>query len=431
MLEKLKHKKLRKKNALLFGSSVMIGVVILGLIASYILFDEYKEYKKVVKTDKSAGQITHYLNEDDNILQSFFYPHFSYDVLNTKIEEIVEQYKQDKDNNYIHHLDYQSSVIYDQYYNVRFQYRVLDKEEKEVKKTHAYINYDAKENCIMNVDQVFRLTYLPKIVDVVGQQVQRSITKEDLSSFSLQEKQVVFYIDGKEVVLPYEEYKSYIALRNTEIPSLAPLDMTIEKRKEIDPSKPMIAFSFDDGPNGVSTPRILDILKENDAKATFFMLGQNIEKHPDVVKRMVQEGHEPANHTVSHKNLAKLNADEIHEEIFRTQDLIFQTTGVESKWLRPPYGEISDLLRQITPIPLLLWSIDSLDWHSRNVEKIKEEVLPSIKDGSLVLMHDIYGTTAQALEEILPVLKEQGYQFVTVSELYTYRPDLKPVNAFS
>ncbi len=431
MLVSLKNKRLNKKNALLLSGVVVGFTIIIWLIVSYVFLDEYREYKNSSKSDKNAGKIVHYLNEEDDILQSFFYPHFTYEVLNTKIEDLIEQYKQNKDGHYIHHVDYKSNVVYDQYYTVKLNYRILDKTEKEVKNTFTYINYDAKADKVMKIDDIFRVTYKQEILDVIGRQAQQELTSEHLESFELQEHQILFYIEGKEISIPYEEYKKYIVLSNENIPTLAPKGIIVEEKKVIDPNKPMIAFTFDDGPSSVHTPRILDTLKKYEASATFFMLGQNIEKNTDLLKRMVREGHEVANHSFDHTNLAELDVSAIKQQLNSTQDLIFHSSGVESKLMRPPYGAISETLRNTTPIPMVLWSIDSLDWKLRNVEAIKAEVLPYIKDGSVILLHDIYGTTAQAFEEMMPILKEQGYQFVTVSQLYEHRPERKKLDSFS
>lgn len=431
MLDSLKNKRLKKKNALLLVGILIGFIIAVWLIISYVFLDEFREYKNVSKSDKNAGKITHYLNEEDEILQSFFYPTFSYEVLNAKVDGVIEQYKQNKDGNYIHHIDYKSNVVYGQYYTIKFNYRILDNKHKEVKNIVTCINYDSKTDKVMNIEDIFRVTYKQEILDVIGKQAQQELTNESLETFEVQENQVLFYIDGKEISIPYEEYKKYIALRNENIPTLAPTDITVEVKKEIDPSKPMIAFTFDDGPSPVHTPHILDTLKKYDASATFFMLGQKMEKNVDLLKRMVQEGHELANHSFDHANLSKLDVDGIKYQINTTQDLIFQLSGFESRLIRPPYGAISKTLRSVTPIPMVLWSIDSLDWKSRNVESIKAEVLPYVKDGSVILLHDIYGSTAQALEEMMPILKEQGYQFVTVSQLYEYRPERKKLDTFS
>ena len=183
-------------------------------------------------------------------------------------------------------------------------------------------------------------------------------------------------------------------------------------------------MTFDDGPSVLYTKRVYQQLKKYDARATFFVLGCNLEKSQDVqkiVKASAKYGNEIASHTYNHKNLATLSVNEIQTEVSRTEQLIKKVTGVVPTLTRPPYGSMNDTVKSAIHTPLILWSIDTRDWQTRNADKTVDSVLGHVKDGDIVLMHDVYDQTASAAERIIPALVKEGYQLVTVSELATYK----------
>ena len=181
--------------------------------------------------------------------------------------------------------------------------------------------------------------------------------------------------------------------------------------------KKKVALTFDDGPNDKSTVQILAILKKYDVKATFFVLGQNVVKHLDVVRMIHDQGHEVANHSWSHKNLTKLNPAQMHDEIDRTSDAIFEATGEYPASYRPPYGAIDASVRKEIQLNSVLWNIDTMDWHHKDPVKTLKNVKANAKDGGIILMHDIHQQSADALEAILQYLQQEDYEFVTTKEL--------------
>lgn len=191
--------------------------------------------------------------------------------------------------------------------------------------------------------------------------------------------------------------------------------------KEIDPDLPMVAITFDDGPSKDYTPIILDVLKENDASATFFVLGNEVKKNKETLVRMVDEGNEIGNHSYNHKDLTSISDYELYQQIVGTDEFIENITGIKPTVMRPPYGFVNDRISSRIYKPIILWSLDTLDWQNRNTEKICSNILDNVKDGDIILMHDIYGTTADAVKIVVPELVKRGYQLVTVSELNQYR----------
>ena len=179
----------------------------------------------------------------------------------------------------------------------------------------------------------------------------------------------------------------------------------------------MVALTFDDGPHSKNTDDILNILSKYNAYATFFMLGSNAEKYPDVVKRVFDAGNEIGIHTWSHKELTKLSSDEIKKEVDNTASKIEKITGKRPTLVRPPYGSINENVKNTIDNPLILWNVDSLDWKSRDKEKIVPLVLNDVQDEDIILLHDIHSTTVPAVEEILKYLVENDYQVITVSQM--------------
>lgn len=178
-----------------------------------------------------------------------------------------------------------------------------------------------------------------------------------------------------------------------------------------------IAITFDDGPDPVYTPQLLDGLKERGAKASFFLMGKQAEAHPELVRRMQEEGHLIGNHTYSHIQLTKKNREAFKAELKKTNELLTGITGEEVLFVRPPYGCWDKSLEtELTMLPVL-WNIDPLDWSSTNVSGIVKKVTDKAKENAVILMHDEYASSVTAALKIVDILQEEGYEFVTVDEL--------------
>lgn len=197
-------------------------------------------------------------------------------------------------------------------------------------------------------------------------------------------------------------------------------DEEVEEPLRVDPSKPMIAFSFDDGPSKY-TERLLTVLKDNDARASFFMVGQNVGKYPNAIQMMKDLGCDIGNHTMNHRDLVKLSAEDIKIQIESTNDALQQVIGEGASMVRPPYGSKDDKVKECTKYPIVLWSIDTNDWQSEDPLVLADYILYAVQDGDIVLMHDIYETSVAAAEIVIPQLIEWGYQIVSVSELAAAR----------
>ena len=194
----------------------------------------------------------------------------------------------------------------------------------------------------------------------------------------------------------------------------------VKQERTIDPNKPMIALTFDDGPSKY-TEELLDVLKENNSVATFFVLGLQVNKFKEVIPRMIDEGNQIGNHSFDHKRLTTLSDDDVYDEINKTDSLVYEAAFYKPYVMRPPYGSTSNDLIEKLQKPIVKWSIDTRDWESRNTEAITEVVLNNVKDGDIILMHDLYNSTLEASEIVIPELVKRGFQLVTIDELFEFR----------
>lgn len=202
-------------------------------------------------------------------------------------------------------------------------------------------------------------------------------------------------------------------------------DTTIDESQEnlIDITKPMIALTFDDGPSA-HTQRLLDIFKTYGGKGTFFVLGSTLDSRQEALRQIANDGHEIGNHSWSHSKLTELSTDAVKKEITDTRNKIYDITGVDCTLVRPPHGAFNDRIQAIGKelgVSFVNWSVDTLDWKTKNANAVYKEIMEYVADGNIILCHDLHKTTVDAMERAIPDLIEKGYQLVTVSELLTCR----------
>ena len=188
----------------------------------------------------------------------------------------------------------------------------------------------------------------------------------------------------------------------------------------IDKNTKLIALSFDDGPN-YNTSLVIDTLLKYNVTATFFVMGKNIKGNEKVIKKLYENNMEIGNHTYSHLLLTKYKEDKIKEEIENTNKLVYEIVKTYPTLFRPSYGSLNKKVKEISDMPIILWNIDTLDWKYKNSNKISKRIIDKVKDGDIILMHDIYKSTLNSLDIIIPELLNKGYQIVSVSELFYYK----------
>lgn len=186
-----------------------------------------------------------------------------------------------------------------------------------------------------------------------------------------------------------------------------------EKKTE----KKRIALTFDDGPHPIYTPQMLELLKEEQVPATFFLLGENVELYGDVVKEIAKEGHLIGNHTYHHVQVTSLSLEEACKEIQETSDLIEELTGTGTEYVRPPFETWNEELEERLNLIPVMWSIDTKDWTTQNVDWIVRETVKHAEDHDIILMHDSYQSTVDAVKRVIEQLEAEGFEFVTVDEI--------------
>ncbi len=240
--------------------------------------------------------------------------------------------------------------------------------------------------------------------------------------------------DGKEGYMMREflTFENGLPPMETVAPTPAPTpDLTRQKALErgIDPGKPMLALTFDDGPQP-ETLRVLEALEKHGARGTFFILGKNIAGNEEILKRTAEGGHQLGAHSWSHPRLNDISESAVRSQMTRTMEKIFEVTGQQVTMMRPPFGETNRISRRPLAelsLPVILWSVDSLDWKTRNASSTVSSVLDKAADGAIILCHDVWDTTGQAMETAVPELIRRGYQLVTVAEMMSFREEpLKP-----
>ena len=190
---------------------------------------------------------------------------------------------------------------------------------------------------------------------------------------------------------------------------------------------PYIAMTFDDGPSATLTPKLLDLLATHHIKATFFVIGENVAEHPEIVARAAREGHEIGNHSWSHPNLGKMSDDSVRRQLRQTDDAIKNATGKRPTLMRPPYGSITARekrwIHDEFGYDIILWDVDPYDWKRPGPAVVRARILKETRPGSIVLSHDIHPGTIEAMPSTFDELEAKGFKFVTVSELIKMAAD--------
>lgn len=334
--------------------------------------------------------------------------------------------------------DYEKPVLildYDSYQKeqlVSVRYNMTIQTEGEELEQYFYYNYNLADGTKLSSDILFKnalfavlresilneLQEAGEAVEVI-ETAENAITAEAayFSDFTLSEEGITFFLNTMQertVQVTYEQVNSYLKI------SLQGVARS-EAVRELDPNKPMIALTFDDGPHWTNTKKVVDLLTEYNARSTFFMVGNRVEELPGVVQYVKEAGNEVASHTYSHKDLANISEEEFWSEIRKANEAIYAAIGETPVYIRPPYGSRNEFVMNNMPLVAVCWNVDSEDWKSRDRDAIVKQVMKDAGDGRIVLMHDIHTFTVEAVELLLPKLIAAGYQLVTVEELFYYK----------
>ncbi len=425
-----------------YGRIVFVAACIVFLaVAIHFVWarpdDAYTSFKTVSSEHKTVGEKQElFQEENEEKLRFLHYPAFSQEQMDKVVKNYIDTLP---DELGITFVDYECEEVFDQYISLIFHYQLFDQQQNVKQVNHQYFTFQKESGNIVGLPDILRRDYINMIKTAFKKQANVDVKSIDGISFSIDENVIHLYASQKEVALPFNDIKKYIKLKGKGIAS-EPIryqrifknstiydEKLIDKDTEtlsIDPDKPMIAMTFDDGPSNL-TEEVMKIFIDHKATASFFMLGQNVENYPNIVKYMAEQGFEMCNHSWDHQSIDTNDKDLITHEVFDTQDAIYGLTGIEPTRMRPPYGAFNNFeTKEIVEgngLGITLWNVDTLDWKSRNSESVKSAVRQHTFDGAIILFHDLYPSTVDAVKELVPELQSQGYQLVSVSDLIKYK----------
>ncbi len=423
-------------------SIFILGIIIMCIIATKLITQCFHHEEK----DKEI--ITIVEDKADAVI-SIHYPKTNIEELDREIEsDIVKQYmafsKEYGNSDYLMdrdelNIDYQydksnnnyisiTLTIYINSYKLQYpSWSVITYNFDGNKKEKLQLSDFFSEKELIKLKQKIKSMMLEKYQDCIIVENLEQLLAQDFSNypyFSFDQDNFYFYFPEEKLASDYHEIIT-ISIPQSELSSTISLvsskqqeeTISISKQQSIiDPTKPVVALTFDDGPSRY-TEEILETLRRNEVCATFFVLGNKVEDYQEVLKKSVSYHNELGNHSYNHKWLSRLPINSLKEQIEKTQQVLQKTLSYQPKYLRPTYGSVNDRIRKNTELKIVLWTVDTKDWKITNVDRIIEKATTNIKDGDIILMHDIFERSSQALEKIIPILKEQGFQFVTISEL--------------
>lgn len=383
---------------------------------------------KLKKTDKDNNIETN-IEESKQYVISVNYPKTNIKKLDNEVENFVlsqiNMFKDKaKDIKYLIdrdelNIDYDYYVVNNRYINISLKLYIYHSLENTEEYYVQIYSFDKESNNFYDILDIFRNTdeLLEKINSFLASNDKSRIHDLGELSYSFNKDYLVIYLIQDKLniyEIPLNSFKLNIKVTN-DVEEVKTNEVS-KTNKVIDPKLPVVALTFDDGPSKY-TKDIINTLKVNNVNATFFVLGNKVEIYKDIISESIKNGNEIGNHSYNHKWLSKLSTNELLDQINKTQDILKSTVNYTPTCFRPTYGSINNRIRKNIDLSITLWTVDTKDWKIKNADRIVEKALKNIEDGDIILMHDIFERSSEALKKLIPKLKEQGYQFVTISEL--------------
>ena len=358
--------------------------------------------------------ITTIIEENDNNLICINYPNTDYkklnDIIKLDIDNIYNDFKNKYNNKDELNIDYKINE-FDGFINI-----LLDISLNSSNYVKTYF-FDINNNNFLNINDIVDNNSI--------YQIKNNLVKENINIHYLDNyiNKLPFFIDNdlniyinsnnKTIRKNYSniDYKIDLNIKN----NYAKVNSYKINNKVLDINKKYIALTFDDGPS-IYTKEIIDTLKKHEVNATFFILGNKVKPYQELLNQSLNNGNILGNHSYNHKWLIKLNEDELNNQIIKTNEEIKLYTGFTPTLLRPTYGSVNNKVKHLN-MDIVLWTVDTMDWKYRNVSTIVSRATKKLKDGDIILMHDIYKTSALAVDKIITEIKKQGFELVTIPEL--------------
>lgn len=423
------------KTKVLLAISLFI-VLLVGLGILYKVTRYPSELIKVSSEDKTFGKHEITKSKSDNFYKVYHYPSGKIKSMNQWIQEemedndkLIETLSKDEQDKTLIKQDYKTNEI-DGKVSVLLNLELNGKTIKEVART-----FDNKEDKVIVLGDLFDETGQ----NIVSTHLRNNFEQNELSrneflskfstqsfdNFYLANDEIITLDKGNKYTINIKDTVTYLKndLGNHKI-SDAP-SPSVYLDQGVDPNEKLVAFTFDDGPHWDITEKLMDTLEAHDGKGTFFMVGQRIEEdeaYKPIVKSVLDRGHQLANHSYDHADFNTLNKEQVNAEIDKTNAIFKDASGYEGPYMvRPPYGNANEFVRNNTNSVFINWSVDTLDWKTRDANSICNEIEKMSHDGAIILLHDLYESSYQGFECGIKKLAAQGYKFVTVEELLKAR----------
>lgn len=437
----------------------IVSVVCIISIFSCSLLFNYVSYSKQFNTEVIVDK-SEFKNHDKYTMQ-IKYPLLKNNKINKETKKFVNNEKEDflelvKDSKYYNsefYVSYSYSVLNNlysiyikSYYYVDTEYRFEDRVlyyDSELNKeidinelilnsnVYEYLRNECYDYLTLNRDKykVYEDNILNMNLIAIEDNYDSIIFKDDgidvifePHTISDYDNEIVVSIDYNQVIGYLNE--KYFNMQDTskEINT----NVVSKKYDRIRPSKDfenkkLIALTFDDGPSYRNTTKLINELDKRDARVTFFMLGQLALRQKELVKEVYDRGHTIGSHTYDHKNLKKLDLEQLKFEVDYTNEILSDITQDEVRFLRPPYGAYNKDILDNVNMAFILWNVDTLDWKLKDAQKVCDYIVKNAKDGDIILLHDIHSTSVDGVIMAIDILKNEGYEFVSLDEMLVYR----------
>lgn len=332
---------------------------------------------------------------------------------NAKVEELI---KENEDKELISNENYKDKFIYLAFQKEEnFTSFLVDAKTGEEKELLDFVKENKKEEFREKIKELLYLKYPKFIADVLSQE-------ETLKTYQILKNEFVIHYNG-DTIEPKVEEKLYLRVNYNEVKECLDFEVSFDSEYEnengyhYDKNKKTVALTFDDGPNGEKTNKIVNLLEQNKAHATFFMVGNRMEYGKETILNVLNKGNEIGSHSYNHKNMKRMKLENIISGEEKTNEIFHSITGRDLLYTRAPYGNVNNKIKENLNTIFINWNLDTEDWLHRDKDRIVKYVMDTVQDGDIILMHDLYDSTVDAVEELLPKLYAAGYQVVSVSEL--------------
>ena len=378
------------------------------------------------------------IEENKNIIVGINYPTTGYKKIDNLISNDIEVIYNDFKDEYESfsnltdkselNIDYTYNILNDTYITIILNiYINSSKLSDKINYIKTY-NYDINKKSMISLSDILSEDKFKTVNSLTKSYIIKHYKNFiDINTLNnIQNQYANFSFDEEYLYIYFNPNSNYNDIMEVMIP-LKNLNIKLSKKKNlnkasipankiVDVNKKVVALTFDDGPSKY-TDDLINILKENDVVGTFFILGNKVEIYSDTLIKAINNGNEIGNHSYNHKWLTKVDNNELQDQINKTQNIIFKNLNYMPTNFRPTYGSINNNMRNNINLNIVLWNVDTMDWKYKSVYKIVSRATKNTKDLDIILMHDTKKRTVDAVKKIIPILKEKGFEFVTVSEL--------------